>query len=292
MLTGDAAVEAAVGLPCGMTYLSRFYRMHGDNPHRPTHVPVPGRADFGYASALLFWADDRHLGLVVFVPAGDRRLRILRSEKAFDEIVASSPVLDGFIGTGRAEPVTGVRAMGQLRAAWRQPVGDSGRLPARNVVSVGDAYCHTNPFYGWGVSMAFAHAFALPEALAAASDLVEAQAAYAHRTGPETIDRFRSSIGLDALHSRWWSGETVDVLSPLTEPDAFRVRGFSLAASAVPQVHQRLARWIGCLDPSSALDEDEALKDTVQAAARTVLARTPAASALPSRDELLARCTP
>jgi 2-polyprenyl-6-methoxyphenol hydroxylase-like FAD-dependent oxidoreductase len=179
--------------------------------------------------------------------------------------------------------------MGQLRAAWRQPVGDSGRLPARNVVTVGDAYCHTNPFYGWGVSMAFAQAFALPEALATASDAVEAQAAYAHRTGPEAADRYATSAGMDSWFGRVWGGEAVDFLSPRTEPDAFRVRAFGLAAAAVPQVHQRLARWTGCLDPSAALDEDEAVKDTVRAAARVVLARQPA-PALPGRDELLARC--
>lgn len=288
-LTGDAAIEAASGVPCGMTYLSRFYRLRGDHPHRPSHHTVPARAEFGFASAILFWADSGHVGLVVFLPAGDRRLRAFGTDKAFDEIVASSPVLDDFIGPARAEPVTGVRAMGQLRAAWRQPVGDSGRLPARNVVTVGDAYCHTNPLYGWGVSMAFAQAFALPEALAAASDAVEAQAAYAHRTGPEAADRYAASTGMDGWHGRIWRGEPVDFLSARTEPDAFRVRAFGLAAAAIPPVHQRLARWTGVLDPSAALDEDEAVKDTVLAAARVVLARTPA-PALPGRDELLARC--
>jgi 2-polyprenyl-6-methoxyphenol hydroxylase-like FAD-dependent oxidoreductase len=289
MLTGEAAIEAASGVPCGMTYLSRFYRLRGDNPHRPSHQAVPARAEFGYASAILFWADSRHVGLVVFIPAGDRRLRAFGTEKAFDEIVASSPVLDDFIGPARAEPVTGVRAMGQLRAAWRQPVGDSGRLTARNVVTVGDAYCHTNPLYGWGVSMAFAQAFALPEALAATGDVVDAQAAYAHRTGPEAADRHRSGMGLDSLHVRSWRGGPVEFLSPRTEPDAFRVRAFGLAAAAIPQVHQRLARWVGCLDPSDALDSDEPLKDMVSAAARTVLARTPV-EVPPTRDELLARC--
>lgn len=286
---GDAAAEAASGVPCGMAYLSRFYRLRGDHPHRPSHLTVPARAEFGYASALLFWADSRHLGLVVFVPAGDRELRAFGTETAFDEIVASSPLLDDFIGPARAEPVTGVRVMGQLRAAWREPTGDSGRLPARNVVTVGDAYCHTNPLYGWGVSMAFAQAFALPEVLASAPDVVEAQAAYARRVGPEAADRHRTGIGMDSWYTRVWRGEPVEFLSRRTEPDAFRVRAFGLAAAAIPQVHQRFARWIGGLDPSAVLDADEGLHDTVLAAARAVLARMPS-STLPSRDELLARC--
>jgi 2-polyprenyl-6-methoxyphenol hydroxylase-like FAD-dependent oxidoreductase len=287
--TGDAAVEAASGVPCGMAYLSRFYRLRGGHPHRPSHLTVPARAEFGYASAVLFWADAGHMGLVVFVPAGDRKLRALGTEKAFDEIVAAVPALDDFIGPARAEPVTGVRVMGQLRAAWREPVGDSGRLPARNVVTVGDAYCHTNPLYGWGVSMALAQSFALPGVLAAASDVVEAQAAYACRTGPEAVDRFRAGVGMDSWHTRVWRGEPVDFLSRATEPDAFRIRAFGLAAAAIPQVQQRLARWAGCLDRSAALDADAELQDTVLAAARAVLARTPP-STLPSRDELLARC--
>jgi 2-polyprenyl-6-methoxyphenol hydroxylase-like FAD-dependent oxidoreductase len=272
-----------------MRYLSRFYRLRGDHPHRPSHLVVPARAEFGYASANVFWADSSHMGMVVAIPVGDRRLRAFGTEKAFDEIVASSPVLDDFIGSARAEPVTGVRPMGQLRAAWRQPVGDSGRLPARHVVTVGDAYCHTNPAYGWGVSMAFAQAFALPEALATAADVVEAQAAYAHRTGPEAADRYRSGMGMDSLYVRSWRGEPVEFLSARTEPDAFRVRALGLAAAAIPQVHQRLARWIGCLDASDALDSDEELQDTALAAARAVLARMPVSS-LPGRDELLARC--
>ena len=288
--TGDAAIEVAGGVPCGMVYLSRFYRLRGDHPHRPSHLAVPARAEFGYASAILFWADNQHMGLVVIIPAGERRLRILGTEKAFGEIVASSPVLGDYIGAARAEPVTGVRPMGQLRAAWRQPVGDSGRLPARNVVTIGDAYCHTNPLYGWGVSMAFTQAFALADALTDGADVVAAQAAYARRTAAEAADRFRASTGLDRGYARIWRGEPVDFLSPQTEPDAFRVRAFSLAAAAIPQIHQRYARWIGCLDPSAVLDGDEALKDTVLAAARTVLSRMPP-PVLPSRDELLARCT-
>jgi hypothetical protein len=288
--TGEAAVEAALGIGCGMAYLSRFYRLHADNPHRPNHLAVPARADFGYCMATLFWADNRHVGLVVIIPVADRRLRALGTPQAFDEIVASAPALDDFIGVHRAEPVTGVRPMGQLRAAWRQPVGDSGRLPARNVVTVGDAYCHTNPLYGWGVSMAFAQAFALAEALDKAPTATAAQAEYANRTGPEAAERHRASIGLDSGYHRIWRGEPVDFLSPQSEPDAFRVRACGLAAAAVPQVHQRYARWIGCLDRSEALDSDRELTDLVRAAARTVLARMPA-STLPARDDLLARCT-
>lgn len=286
---GDAAVEAAEGTGCGMTYLSRFYRLRDGNPHRPNHLAVPARADFGYAMATLFWADDRHMGLVAIIPSGDRKMRALGTEKAFDEIVAGSAALNDFVGVHRAVPVTGIRPLGQLRAALRQPVGDSGRLPARHVVTVGDAYCHTNPLYGWGVSMAAAQAFTLARSLAVAPDVVTAQSLYAQRTIPEVVDRYRASLGLDRGYARTWRGEPVDFLSPDTEPDVFRVRATALAAAAIPQVHQRYARWIGCLDPSAALDADAEFTDTVRAAARTVLARMPV-PVLPTRDELLARC--
>jgi 2-polyprenyl-6-methoxyphenol hydroxylase-like FAD-dependent oxidoreductase len=287
---GESAIEAALGVGCGMTYLSRFYRLHPDNPQRPNHLAVPARAEFGYCTALVFWADDRHVGLVVVIPAGDRRLRALGTPQAFDEIVASAPALGDFVGAHRAEPVTGVRPMGQLRAALRQPVGDSGRLPARNVMTVGDAHCHTNPLYGWGVSLAFAQAFALAAAIDDAPDVVEAQALYAGRTMAEVAERHRAGIGLDTMYNRSFRGEPVDFFNAETEPDAFRVRAVGLAAAAVPAIHQRYARWIGCLDRSASMDSDEQLKDTVRAAARTVLARIPA-STLPPRDDLLARCT-
>jgi 2-polyprenyl-6-methoxyphenol hydroxylase-like FAD-dependent oxidoreductase len=287
---GDAAIEAGQGIPCGMTYFARFYRLRGDHPHRPTHLAVPARADFGYAVATLFWADNRHMGMVVAIPAGDRRLRAIGTGSAFDKVVASAPVLTDFVGPDRAEPVTGVRPMGQVRAAWRQAVGDSGRLPARNVVTIGDAHCHTNPLYGWGVSLAFAQAFVLPELLATTASTVDAQAAYANRTGPEAEDRYRSSLGMDSGYARAWRGEPVDFLSPSAEPDVFQARVLGLAGALLPWVHQRQARWIGCLDSAEAVDKDEDLRDTALAAAKTALRQRPA-SALPSRDELLARCT-
>jgi hypothetical protein len=57
-------------------------------------------------------------------------------------------------------------------------------------------------------------------------------------------------------------------------------------------VYQRQARWIGCLDSAADLDADADLRDTVQAAARQVLAYpTAPAPDLPSREELLARLT-
>ncbi|WP_169734289.1 FAD-dependent monooxygenase [Hamadaea tsunoensis] len=292
--TGRAAYEVARGIPCGMAYYSRYYRLRPANPARPGHHFVAAAADFGYASGVLFWAEkeagEQLVGLVISVPAGDQELKALRDEDFYDRVVAATPALARVIGPGLADPVTPVRPMGGLRASWRRPVTDDGRLTARNVFTVGDALCHTNPAYGWGASLALSQAFTLPAVLAGHDgDVVAAQGAYARRTGPLVEDRFGSGVALDRGIERIWAGEEVDVLAYTMEPDLFRMRGLSAAAQAAPLAHQRQGRWAGCLDPAAAIDADEPFRTDAAAAARVVRGRPrPESERPPARDDLLA----
>ncbi len=53
----------------------------------------------------------------------------------------------------RARPITDVMPMGGLMNVDR--TGDPG---VRGIVAVGDAFCHTDPAFAYGLSFALAHA--------------------------------------------------------------------------------------------------------------------------------------
>ncbi|NUT38318.1 MAG: FAD-dependent oxidoreductase [Hamadaea sp.] len=281
--TGLSVEDADWGVSSGMAYYSRYYRLHGTNPLRPGHQVAAAVVDLGYARATLFWAEDRHVGLVLAVPAADGDLKAIRDEAAFEAVVAGVGPLADRIGPGAAVPVSPVRAMGSLRTSWRDPAAAADRLPARHILTIGDALCHTNPLYGWGVSLAFAQAFALPGILAAhPGDLVAAQAEHARTARPPAVDRFRAGLALDRALTLGWRGEQIDWRADV---ELFRMRGLGLAAATDAQIHQRLARWRGCLDSSASIDGDAALLDR----ARSLAERAPAPAPVPARAELLGR---
>jgi 2-polyprenyl-6-methoxyphenol hydroxylase-like FAD-dependent oxidoreductase len=270
------------GVPCGLAYYSRYYRLRDDNPMRPSHLVVPARVDYGYAGANMFWAEDRHVGLVVYVASGDRDLRALRASAAYDALVAATPSLVERIGPDVAEPVTDVYAMGGLQASWREPD------PTGRVVSIGDSWCHTNPVYGWGASLGLAQAFSLP-GLLAEHGLDGVTKAFVALHTATAYERYATSLGLDRGLTRLLAGEKVDVFNQAAEPDMFRTRALGLAGTVDPQVYQRQTRWVCLLDPAATVDGDATLLERGFAAARTALANLPAPPRLPTRAELLGR---
>lgn len=289
-ITGDLVVDAmGLGSPltarlaeevsrhsCGMTYYSRFFRLRYDNPARPGHLPMLASVDLGYLNAALYWADNRHVGLIIAAPSGDRELRLLRGEPAYTQLIDAVPVLAAHLGPEAAEPVTPVLPMGGLQASWRH----TRALPG--VVSIGDALCHTNPLYGWGASIALAQGFALPGLLAGGADAVGAQVAL----GAVPRGRFVTSLAIDDRITRHWAGVRDDPL-PVTDPDEFRVWTLGLAARRRPDLYQRQMRWAGLLDPAEAIDADGELRGRAVDAARAALAEL-VPEPVPSRPELLA----
>jgi hypothetical protein len=191
--------------------------------------------------------------------------------------------LDVMTSPEYGRPITQVMPMGGLMNIER--TGDPG---VAGVVAVGDALCHTDPAFAWGLSFGLAHAEALARATDAAPDVDAVVERYREDVAPEARERHELSCEIDAARTARWNGEPVDV----TRRDGcYPLFAFATALAASPQddhVLRRTIRRIGLLDRTSVFDDDAELHDRIE----TIFARlmtTPPAPAGPSRDELLAR---
>jgi hypothetical protein len=77
----------------------------------------------------------------------------------------------------KAEPVSKVYGMGDLKSRWRSTVKD-GKPIALNLFFAGDGLARTNPLYGRGCSFAAIAAYMIRDALAVSSDPAARALAY------------------------------------------------------------------------------------------------------------------
>jgi len=182
-----ARVEAEES-PAGILYYTRHYRLK-DGAGEPSRDPHPGAGDLGYIKYGVFLADNRHFSITLAVPEIEEELRmaVLKPE-IFDAIVGAIPGARRWIESERAEPVTKVFAMGNLRSAWLHYVRD-GEPIALGFFAVGDSAIRTNPLYGRGCSAAVIHAHALAETLDATRD-ARARALHFARSSRDTLRPF------------------------------------------------------------------------------------------------------
>ncbi|MBI1211011.1 MAG: FAD-dependent oxidoreductase [Alphaproteobacteria bacterium] len=155
--------------PAGILYFTRHYRLR-DHQDEPPRDGTPGAGDLGYIKFGVFPADNRHFSITLAVPEIEFALRtsIVRPE-TFDAICAKIPGCARWTNPARAEPVTKVFAMGNLKNIWKRWVRD-GEPEVLGFFAVGDAALRTNPLYGRGCSSAVMHAHILADVLAATSD--------------------------------------------------------------------------------------------------------------------------
>jgi 2-polyprenyl-6-methoxyphenol hydroxylase-like FAD-dependent oxidoreductase len=155
--------------PAGILYFTRHYRLREDQEEPPRDLN-PGAGDLGYIKYGVFPADNRHFSVTLAVPEIELALRtaVVRAE-TFDAICAKLPGCARWIDSARAEPVTKVFAMGNLKNTWKHFVRD--REPeVLGFFAVGDAALRTNPLYGRGCSSAVMHAHILADVLASSAD--------------------------------------------------------------------------------------------------------------------------
>jgi 2-polyprenyl-6-methoxyphenol hydroxylase-like FAD-dependent oxidoreductase len=229
-----------------------------------------------------FRGDNRTFAVILLVPGHDRALRVLRDESAWMAACRAIAPLDAMTASGAAWPLTGVMPMGGLSNVLRTGEPGVGRLAA-----VGDALCHTNPSYAFGLSLALVHAEALAAAATAHEDADRVLQSYLHAVRPEARERHALACATDAARDRAWCGEALDVgrrdgCYPLF---AF---GPALAAAAHDDhVLRRTIGRIGLLDRTATFDEDADLHGRIEEIwARLTVDPPPRAG--PSRDELLA----
>jgi 2-polyprenyl-6-methoxyphenol hydroxylase-like FAD-dependent oxidoreductase len=274
----------AAGQPvdCGAIYYSRYFEL-AENASRPEGPWLLNpRGDLGYMGFNTFRGDNRTFAVIMLVPSRDRELRILRDERAWMAACAAVAPLDAMTAPEAARPLTGVLPMGGLANVLRP--GDPG---VRGVVAVGDALCHTNPSYAFGLSFALVHAEALARAASTHDRPAALGDAYFDDVHDEVRERYDFACETDAARTRAWSGEPLDIGH---RDGCYPLFAFGPALAAAPHddlVLRRTIGRIGLLDRTATFDEDSDLHQRIERiwARLTVEPRPPPG---PPRDELLA----
>jgi 2-polyprenyl-6-methoxyphenol hydroxylase-like FAD-dependent oxidoreductase len=159
--------------PCGIFYCSRFYRLRPGvaPPERETTIG----ADLGYLKYAIFHGDSRIFSITLAADPEDRALRAVLREGPFERVARVLPPITPWVDPAVSEAITGVFGMDGLRNVRRHFLAD-GRPLVRGLVAIGDAAIHSNPLYGRGCTLAFVHAAALADAVAAHGADLEALA--------------------------------------------------------------------------------------------------------------------
>jgi 2-polyprenyl-6-methoxyphenol hydroxylase-like FAD-dependent oxidoreductase len=293
---GDVVVDAlgryrcppawprADGVPTdsGAIYYCRYFKLAEGVQHLDAPILNP-RGDLGYMAFNTFRGDNRTFAVILLVPAADRELRVLRHEPAWRAACSAITPLDVMISAHYARPITSVMPMGGLMNVDR-----TGDPAVSRIVAVGDAFCHTDPAFAYGLSFALAHAQALADATAAASDPDEIVERYRADAGPEARERHALACATDAARSLRWSGEPLDIRRRDSCYPLFSFVGALAAAPHDDAVLRRTIRRIGLLDRTAIFDEDDGLHDRIESILARVAARPPSPPG-PPREELLAR---
>jgi 2-polyprenyl-6-methoxyphenol hydroxylase-like FAD-dependent oxidoreductase len=293
---GDVVVDAlgryrvpsgwprAAGEPTdsGAIYYCRYFELVDGVEHLDAPILNP-RGDLGYMGFNVFRGDNRTFAVIVLAPAADHELRVLRHERAWETACAAIRPLDVMTSNDYGRPITDVMPMGGLMNVDR--TGDSG---VSGIVAAGDALCHTDPAFAYGLSFALAHAQTLAQAAGEAPDADAIAERYRTEAGPEARERYALACATDADRARRWSGEQLDVRRRDGSYPLFSFVGALAAAPHDDVVLRRTIRRIGLLDRTAVFDEDRSLHDRIEAIL-TQLSSNPPSPQGPPREELLAR---
>jgi hypothetical protein len=209
-------------------------------------------------------------------------LRALRYEAVWEAACAAMTPLGLMTSPDYGRPITGVMPMGGLMNVDR--TGDPG---VAGLAAAGDAFCHTDPAFAYGVSFALAHAHALGAATAEAPDPDAVVERYRAAIAAEARERHDLACATDAARAERWAGEARDVTRRDGSYPLFSFVGALAAAPHDDTVLRATVRRIGLLDRTAAFDDDTALQQRIEAILAGPVPRPPPAG--PPRDELLAR---
>ncbi len=266
----------------GAIYYCRYFELADGVDHLDAPILNP-RGDLGYMGFNTFRGDNRTFAVILLAPGADRELRVLRHEQAWRAACSAITPLDVMTSADYARPITDVMPMGGLMNVDR--TGDPG---ASGIIAVGDAFCHTDPAFAYGLSFALAHAQRFAHATAEAPDVDAIAERYRADAGPEARERHALSCATDAARSLRWRGEPLEIGR---RDGCYPLFSFVGALGAAPHddaVLRRTIRRIGLLDRTAVFDEDDALHDRIETILDRLTARPPSPAG-PPREELLAR---
>jgi 2-polyprenyl-6-methoxyphenol hydroxylase-like FAD-dependent oxidoreductase len=264
----------------GGVYYCRYFELADGAEHLPAPLLNP-RGDLGYMGFNTFRGDNRTYAIVLATPSADRALRILRHDDAFMEACRQIRPIDISTSPEHGRPITDVLPMGGLMNVDR-----TAPPPVRGLVVAGDALCHTDPAFSYGISLTLAQGRELAAA-AAENDPDATAERYLAAVAPEAAERHALACGMDAARTRRWAGEPIDISRADGAYPLFTLVTALAAAPHDDHVLRRTIRRIGLLDRTGVFDGDSALHDRIEAIFSDLTA-TPPPPAGPPRDELLA----
>jgi 2-polyprenyl-6-methoxyphenol hydroxylase-like FAD-dependent oxidoreductase len=195
--------EPVRDVACGISYLTRFYRLRGEAPV-PLNRGFTHGASFDRYSCLVFPGDQGSFSVTFGVLPEDRELRILREPGAFDAAARALPLIAPWVDPSVALPTSDVALMASLRNLLH---GRPSEAPA-GLHAIGDARCVTNPAHTRGSTLALQTAAVLAGAVADHPDdpMAQAEVLDAH-VGGDLAAWVEDSIGQDADRlARWRPG--------------------------------------------------------------------------------------
>jgi 2-polyprenyl-6-methoxyphenol hydroxylase-like FAD-dependent oxidoreductase len=290
---GDVVVDAlgryrcppgwprATGEPTdsGAIYYCRYFELAAGVEHLDAPILNP-RGDLGYMGFNTFRGDNRTFAVILLVPAADRQLRALRHEEAWRWLCSAITPLDVMTSADYGRPITDVMPMGGLMNVDR-----TGSPGVAAIIAVGDAFCHTDPAFAYGLSFALAHAQALGDAAAEAPDVDAIVERYRAEAGPEARERHALACAMDEARALRWSGETLDVSRHDSCYPLFSFVGALAAAPHDDLVLRRTIRRIGLLDRTAVFDDDHLLHERIESLLGGPSTSSPPG---PSREALVA----
>jgi 2-polyprenyl-6-methoxyphenol hydroxylase-like FAD-dependent oxidoreductase len=265
----------------GAIYYCRYFELASGVEHTDAPILNP-RGDLGYMGFNVFRGDNRTFAVILLAPAADRELRVLRHDDAWRAACAAITPLDVMTSEEYGRPITDVMPMGGLMNVDRTTAPD-----VAGVAAVGDALCHTDPAFAYGLSFSLVHATALADALSEADVDSGVERYYASVQG-EARERYRLVCETDDARARRWSGEPLDISRA---DGCYPLFAFAAALAAAPHdddVLRRSIRRLGLLDRTSAFDEDVQVHRKIEEIFRDITSHRPPPPG-PPRDELLSR---
>lgn len=143
------AVEPDRDVPCGISYLTRFYELHDGEPTALNRGYTHG-SSFDRYSCLVFPADNGSFSVTFGILPEDRSMRVLTDPAAFQRAAEQIELVAPWVDPEVATPTTGVSSMSGLHNVLRRPSADT----PLGLLAIGDAVCVTNPAHTRGTTLA------------------------------------------------------------------------------------------------------------------------------------------
>lgn len=268
---------------CDIVYFTRYYRR---NPEGLSPLLLVGGAAvtdrFGFNS---FTGDHDTYALLMVCRPDDRVLLGLRNDRAFEAVARQIPLLAPWVEPENGTPLHSVEMMsGNRNRRWRYLIEDNPAV--LGVLAVGDSLCSTNPFYGWGASLALTYAFAAADAVAEhGGDCRDVLESYEAKIGALADDVYGESCADDRLRIyQWRRQEPPDWdRAEMERRDLIRCIGLGATKDAV--LGRAFLRRTGLLDPPSSALEDPEVVEHARNTQRILAAKDPRKIA-PDDEEL------